>query len=159
MSLNLQPERLRGSGFDTPEDLITFSRKFDEGVKRVFSNDQASQYVKFGSPRDNKPEWGIRTGRLALTGYAHIQTITKWNTNLCAYRTQVSGFFEPSIQSTVDTIRGDLSQRLAPDSVRTLGVSSDMFLIIREQLTFLVGGFAASRGYPNNSRNDFRVWD
>jgi hypothetical protein len=44
------------------------SQKFDEGVKRVFSNDQAAQYVKFGLSRDNDPRCGIKAGRLTLTG-------------------------------------------------------------------------------------------
>ena len=67
-SLNLQPEQLRGSKFDTPEVLTAFSQKFDEGVRRVFSNDRATQYVKFGTPRDSDPKYGIKAGRLALTG-------------------------------------------------------------------------------------------
>ena len=66
--LNPPPGKLRGSKFNTPGDLDTFSQKFDEGVKRVFSNDQAPQYVKFGSLRDNDPDCGIKAGRLALTG-------------------------------------------------------------------------------------------
>jgi hypothetical protein len=61
-------EKLRGSKFNTPEDLAAFSQRFDEGVKRVFSNDQGAQYVKFGSPRDNDPKCGIKAGRLTLTG-------------------------------------------------------------------------------------------
>ena len=66
--LNPPPEKLRESKFNTPEDLASFSQKFDEGVKRVFSKDQAPQYVKFGSPRNNDPGYGIKAGRLALTG-------------------------------------------------------------------------------------------
>ena len=66
--LNLELEKLRGSKFDTPEDLAAFSQKFDEGVKRVFSNDKAVQYVKFGGPRDTDPKCGVKAGRLALTG-------------------------------------------------------------------------------------------
>ena len=66
--LNSQPEKLRGSRFNTPEDLGAFSQKFDEGVKKVFSNDQAAQHVKFGSPRDNDPQCGIKAGRVTLTG-------------------------------------------------------------------------------------------
>ena len=66
--LNPTPEKLRGSKFNTPEDLATFSQKFDEGVKRVFSNDQGAQFVKFGSPRDTDPNCGIKAGRLMLTG-------------------------------------------------------------------------------------------
>jgi hypothetical protein len=67
-ALNPEPEKLRNSKFNTPEDLAAFSQKFDEGVKRVFSDDQAAQYVKFGSPRDNDPQYGIKAGRLTLTG-------------------------------------------------------------------------------------------
>ena len=67
-SLNKHPEKLRGSKFDTPEDLDAFSLRFDEGVKRVFSSDQATQHVKFGTLRDNDPECGIKAGRLLLTG-------------------------------------------------------------------------------------------
>ena len=66
--LNPHPEKFRGSKFNTPEDLDAFSQKFDEGVKRVFSTDQTTQHIKFGSPRDNDPECGIKAGRLALTG-------------------------------------------------------------------------------------------
>ena len=69
-SLTQQLEKLRNSRFDTTEDLESFSQKFDEGVKKVFSisNSTSDQYVKFGSPRDNDLSCGIRAGRLALTG-------------------------------------------------------------------------------------------
>ena len=68
--LNPQPEKLEYSKFNTPEDLSSFSQKFDEGVKKVFSisNSHADQYIKFGSPRDNDPDYGIRAGKLVLTG-------------------------------------------------------------------------------------------
>jgi hypothetical protein len=59
---------LRGSKFDTPEDLAAFSQKFDEGVKKVFSDVETPQRVKFGSPRDNDPDYGIKAGKLTLTG-------------------------------------------------------------------------------------------
>jgi len=67
-SLNPQPEKLKGSKFDTPEDLAAFAQRFEEGVKRVFSTDQKDQYVKFGSPRDNDTNRGIKAGRLTMTG-------------------------------------------------------------------------------------------
>ena len=69
-SLSPQPEQLRFSKFNTSEDLAAFSQRFDEGVKKVFStsNRKANQYIKFGSPRDNEPNAGIKAGRLALTG-------------------------------------------------------------------------------------------
>jgi len=59
---------LKGSKFDNPEDLAAFAQKFDEGVKRIFSSDKMSQYVKFGTQRDTDPNCGIRAGRLTLTG-------------------------------------------------------------------------------------------
>jgi hypothetical protein len=70
VALPIQPEleRLKTSIFDTPEDMTAFSRKFDEGLKRVFSDSTAVQYVKFGSPRDNDPKHGIKAGRFMLTG-------------------------------------------------------------------------------------------
>ena len=66
--LSSQPEKLSNSKFNTPDDLGAFVQKFDEGVKKVFSNDQAVQYVKFGHPRDNDPELRIKAGRLTLDG-------------------------------------------------------------------------------------------
>ena len=65
---NPRPELWRNSKFDTPEDLEVFSRMFDEGVKRTFSSDHTSQFVKFCRPRDNDPLCGIRAGKLRLTG-------------------------------------------------------------------------------------------
>ena len=68
--LNSQPEILDDSKFNTPEDLASFSQKFDDGLKKVFStsNSRAEQYIRFGSPRDNDPKYGIKAGRLTLTG-------------------------------------------------------------------------------------------
>jgi hypothetical protein len=66
--LNQQPEKWRGSRFNTPWDLAAFAQKFDDGVKKVFSNNQAAQHVKFGSPRDNDPDYGIKAGKFTLTG-------------------------------------------------------------------------------------------
>ncbi|KAF9783747.1 hypothetical protein BJ322DRAFT_877041 [Thelephora terrestris] len=102
-------EKLRNSRFNTPEDIAAFAQKFDEGLKRVFSEDNGAQFIKFGSPRDNDPVHGIKAGKLALTG------------------AQVSTFFEPSIQSTVDSIRANFTEILSMNS-----------------FAFLVGGFASS---------------
>ena len=62
------PERLKDSTFSTPEDIASFTQKFDEGLKRVFSDDKGAKFIKFGSPRDNDPKYGIKSGKLALTG-------------------------------------------------------------------------------------------
>ena len=68
LSAQVQSEKLKESRFNTSEDMAAFAQKFDEGLKRVFSNDAGMQYIKFGSPRDNDPKYGIKGGRLALTG-------------------------------------------------------------------------------------------
>jgi len=70
VTLPVQPqlEKLKTSKFNTPEDLSAFAQKFDKGLKRVFSDDTGSQYIKFGSPRDNDPKHGIKSGKLMLTG-------------------------------------------------------------------------------------------
>ena len=60
--------KLQQSKFNTPEDIAAFAQKFDEGLKRVFSGDNGTQYIKFGSMRDNDPQYGIKAGKLALTG-------------------------------------------------------------------------------------------
>jgi len=69
-SLNPQPEKLKHSKFNTFEDLAAFSQRFDEGIKKVFSssNNNADQYVKFRTMRDNDLNYGIKAGRLTLTG-------------------------------------------------------------------------------------------
>jgi len=102
-------EKLKNSKFNTTEDISAFAQKFDEGLKRVFADDDGAQFVKFGSPRDNDPKYGIKAGKLTLTGR------------------QVAGFFEPSVQATVDSIRDNFTEILAMDSY-----------------AFLVGGFASS---------------
>ena len=66
--VQLEPGKLKHSRFNTPEDIAAFAQKFDEGLKRVFSDDSGAQYIKFGSPRDNDPNHGIKGGRLMLTG-------------------------------------------------------------------------------------------
>ena len=68
--LNPQPEKLKYSKFNTPDDIAEFSQKFDEGLKMVFStsNSHKDQYIKFGSPRDNDPKCGIKAGKLSLAG-------------------------------------------------------------------------------------------
>ncbi|KAF9782380.1 hypothetical protein BJ322DRAFT_1010304 [Thelephora terrestris] len=102
-------ERLRKSKFNTPEDIAAFAQKFDEGTKRVFSNDEGLQYIKFGSLRDNDPQHGIKAGKMTLTGK------------------QVSGFFEPSIQSTVEFVKENFT------GIFSVNLHA-----------FLVGGFASS---------------
>ena len=50
------------------EGAAAFAQKFDEDLKRVFSDDNAMQFVKCGTPRGNNPTHGVKGGKLALTG-------------------------------------------------------------------------------------------
>ena len=59
---------LKGSRFNNPDDLDAFSKRFDEDVKKVFSDDVKSQYVKFGTMRDSDPSCRVKAGSLMLTG-------------------------------------------------------------------------------------------
>ena len=63
-----EPEKLKKSRFNTPEDIATFTKRFDEGLKRVFSDDRGAQYVKFRLPRDADPANGVKGGKLTLKG-------------------------------------------------------------------------------------------
>jgi len=48
--------------------MVAFAQKFDEGLKRVFFDESGTQFVKFGSARDNDPQHGVKAGKLSLTG-------------------------------------------------------------------------------------------
>jgi hypothetical protein len=113
------PEKLRKSTFNTPEDVASFSEKFDQGLKRVFSDDKGTQYIKFGGPRDNDFQHGIKGGKLTLTGYSAARpSFTRIATHRPC-RKQVSGFFEPSVQTTVDVIRENITKAISKDLVCT----------------------------------------
>lgn len=56
----------------------------------------------------------------------------------------MAGFFEPSIQSTVDSVRENFTEILSMNSVRELEIPWPARLKLRIQFAFLVGGFASS---------------
>jgi len=63
---------------------------------------------------------------------------------LLTLRNQVSGFFEPSIQSTVDSIRENLTEVPSMNLVRGLRISWTAHPKAPASFAFLVGGFASS---------------
>jgi hypothetical protein len=114
---------LRKSKFNTLQDIAAFTQRFDEGLKRVYSGDAGLQYVKFGAAVDYDPEHGIKGGRLTLTGYPLVtptHSCTSALIFLPASRKDVAGFFEPSIRSTVNTVRENFMKILPKNSVCTL---------------------------------------
>ena len=59
-----------------------------------------------------------RPGGLRCLGKLTVTPSKNWRLKLHTYSAQVSEFFEPSIQSTVDTIRDNFKKRLTVNSVR-----------------------------------------
>ncbi|KAF9783741.1 hypothetical protein BJ322DRAFT_1021545 [Thelephora terrestris] len=141
VSPSIQPraEKLKKSRFNTSEDLAAFSQKFDEGLKRVFLDDTGTQYIKFGSPRDNDPKHGIKAGKLALKG------------------TEVSGFFEPSIRSTVESIREHFAEILSMNSVGRLRLSLFAHLKIHASWLFLLASLPRVHGCLASSIDGFPI--
>ena len=67
------------------------------------------------------PAWD-QGRKIDAAGVIHLHpSLTPALTSKCMGRRQVSGFFEPSIQSTVDSIRENFTEILPVNSVRELG--------------------------------------
>ncbi|TFK19368.1 hypothetical protein FA15DRAFT_674490 [Coprinopsis marcescibilis] len=71
---------------DFLEDLDHIIDCFDKTTKLRFRNNQESQYIKFGSTRDNDPHCNIRIGQLKLEG------------------SDVALFFAPSVRCVVSAV-------------------------------------------------------
>ncbi|KAF8901884.1 hypothetical protein CPB84DRAFT_1776920 [Gymnopilus junonius] len=69
------------------DDLDHIIRCFDKTTKPRFRNADEPQYIKFGSTRDNDPQYNIRFGQLKLSG------------------SDVAQFFEPSIKCIVNAVQ------------------------------------------------------
>jgi hypothetical protein len=60
--------KLKKSNFSSNWYLKTLSDSFDNGTKKTFSDGLKTQYLRFGSPRDNDPGRDIKDGKLSLPG-------------------------------------------------------------------------------------------
>ncbi|CAA7263110.1 unnamed protein product [Cyclocybe aegerita] len=76
---------LEGSPF--LEDVTYIAQCFDKTTKQRFKSNADAQYIKFGSTRDNDPQYNIRFGQLRLSG------------------TDVSSFFEPSVDCIINAVK------------------------------------------------------
>ena len=54
--------------FNNKVDLASFAETFDTGLKETFSDNSKSQFVKFGSARDEDARCGVKGGKLSLPG-------------------------------------------------------------------------------------------
>ena len=60
--------KLKNSKFDNKQDLAALTESFNTGLKATFSDSSKPQFVKFGSPRDNDPRYGVKGGKFSLAG-------------------------------------------------------------------------------------------
>ncbi|KAI6046251.1 hypothetical protein EDC04DRAFT_2887938 [Pisolithus marmoratus] len=117
--------KLANSQFGTTEMIQQMTKIFDKTTKLGFRNAEDPQYIKFGTRRDNDPEFGIRSGQLKLAG----ENIAK--------------LFEPSIEAIAEAFRQQQQASAVPISVtRLFGPHSVAEILV--QHAFLVGGYAAS---------------
>jgi hypothetical protein len=125
---------------------------FDRSSKPTFKDEQTKSFIKFGSIRDQDPQFGIRSGQLVLSGYVPAGRVKNCTMLECiandSTRSVVSQFFSPSISRIIAAIH---RQQLACS--KTISVSICCTSIITVilinflsvlQTVFLVGGYASS---------------
>lgn len=98
---------LSGSKFS--DDVKIIQKCFDETTKLRFGETEETQYIAFGSYRDNEQEFNIRNGRLKLTWWETIRHFNNVQTTKdlspTIHRQQVASFYEPSITCIVKSVK------------------------------------------------------
>ena len=61
--------KLLGSKYDSDEHIEQIATRFDESTKRTFRDVNEISLIQFGSVADRDDKYGIRAGKLKLTGY------------------------------------------------------------------------------------------
>ncbi|KAI5115452.1 hypothetical protein M0805_008680 [Coniferiporia weirii] len=79
-------DKLRGSRYSSDEHVKQISERFDETTKKIFRDTKDVCLVPFGTISDKDLEYGIRSGKLKLSGE------------------DVASFFKPSITTSVAAI-------------------------------------------------------
>ena len=106
-STNGSSDMLKDSPFIDELDHIIHC--FDKTTKMRFKNKDGSQYIKFGSPRDNDAGLNIRAGAIKLEGSAKgFSLVVNESQCLLTPRSDVADFFNPSV---VRIIQAVLDQR------------------------------------------------
>ena len=108
---------------------------FDKTTKMRFKNKDGSQYIKFGSPRDNDAGLNVRAGAIKLEGSAKEFLSSSTNINVFLIsRSDVADFFNPSV---VRIIQAVLEQRsTARNNIIVRQMSSTPPLIVIEHSQF-----------------------
>ncbi|KDQ59114.1 hypothetical protein JAAARDRAFT_192659 [Jaapia argillacea MUCL 33604] len=133
-------EKLRGSGFDTPQDVRKMVKFFDQTIKKRFKGTQKTALLQFGGTRDNAPDYGINRGAVKLTG------------------AEIVRLFEPSLEAILGAIEEQrrTTHRNVQDILMVGGFAANdwLFQSLRESLKLL--GFNLSRpdGFTNKAVAD-----
>lgn len=106
---------LLGSKFS--DDLEIIKKSFDESTKLTFGDTEETQFIAFGSHRDNDPRFNVRHGRLKLT----------WQ--------EVASFFEPSVTCIVNSVKEqqDFARQRLSHVILVGGFASSDYLYNRLQ--------------------------
>lgn len=118
-------ERLRGTEWDNPTDLLDLQMRFCTSMKESFVSREGDQYLLIGSSSLNRPELGIRRGKLILKGE------------------DVAQLFEPSIRATAESIKARVSPQSngQPITVAMVGGFSES-AFLRNEVQARLGNLA-----------------
>ncbi|PWN39971.1 hypothetical protein IE81DRAFT_325981 [Ceraceosorus guamensis] len=117
-------QKLAGTPWAEPAQLLQLQLKFCSSVKELFSNPSQSMLLEVGSFRDNEPELGIKNGLLELTGE------------------EMAALFEPCIEATCNSIMDKAQKtngRRGPLTVAMVGGFSES-AYFRSELQNRLGG-------------------
>lgn len=93
-------DKLRGSRFGSDAHIDQLTERFDETLKKTFRSKTDVCLVPFGSATDKDIEFGIRSGKLKLSGE------------------EVAALFKPSIVSAVSSIKKQIETSPVKIAVR-----------------------------------------
>jgi hypothetical protein len=65
---NQSIENLKGSKYDSEEDIAEMVKIFDKTTKTTFRSTSDNTYIKFGRPSDKDPKFDIRMGQKKILG-------------------------------------------------------------------------------------------
>ena len=138
----LLSEKLRGSDYDSPQEITTMARYFHKSVMPRFRVNQKSCFIKFGRPTDNNPSLDIKLGSIRLERYIYGPSLATWI--LTSPSAQVASFLEPSVQGIAKVIEEKYASSPIP-----IKVTINIYLHRKLSTSFgqtlcLVGGFATS---------------
>lgn len=64
----MHTEKLKGSKYGSDEQIKQISDRFDETTKKTFRSPEDVCLIAFGTTMDKDVEYGIRSGKLKISG-------------------------------------------------------------------------------------------